>query len=65
MSNSLVDMLPMAVALMLVIEGLVPFLAPDVWRSAFRRMLEFTNGQIRFVGLVSMLCGIALLTVVQ
>jgi uncharacterized protein YjeT (DUF2065 family) len=50
-----------AIALMLVIEGLLPFLLPTVWRDAFRRLTEMTDGQIRFVGLSSMLAGLLLL----
>lgn len=51
----------MAVALMLVIEGLLPFLLPAIWRDAFRRLTEMSDGQIRFVGLSSMLAGVLLL----
>ncbi len=50
-----------AVALLLVIEGLLPFLLPRVWRDAFRRLTEMSDGQIRFVGLSSMLAGLLLL----
>ena len=50
-----------AFALMLVIEGLLPFLLPMVWRDAFRRLTEMSDGQIRFVGLSSMLAGLLLL----
>ena len=50
----------MAVALMLVIEGLLPFLLPSVWRDAFRRLIEMSDGQIRFVGLSSLLAGLLL-----
>jgi uncharacterized protein YjeT (DUF2065 family) len=49
--------LMMAIALMLVIEGLVPFLLPTVWREAFRRLTQMSDGQNRFVGLSSMLAG--------
>jgi uncharacterized protein YjeT (DUF2065 family) len=51
----------MAFALMLVIEGILPFLVPAVWREAFRRITQFTDGQIRFFGLSSMLLGLMLL----
>lgn len=51
----------MAVALMLVIEGLLPFLAPSVWRETFRRILQLSDGQIRFFGLTSMMIGLILL----
>lgn len=50
-----------ALALVLVIEGVLPFLLPALWREAFRRMTEMNNGQIRFVGLSSMLLGLLLL----
>jgi len=51
----------LAFALMLVIEGVLPFLAPAVWREAFRRITQFTDGQIRFVGMSSMLLGLMLI----
>jgi len=50
-----------AIALMLVIEGLLPFLVPKVWRDAFRRLTELSDGQVRFIGLSSMLAGLLLL----
>ena len=51
----------MALALMLVIEGLLPFLAPNLWRETFRRIIKMSDGQIRFFGLTSMLIGLLLL----
>ncbi|OYU27187.1 MAG: DUF2065 domain-containing protein [Burkholderiales bacterium PBB2] len=55
-----------ALALMLVIEGLLPLLSPASWRQVFARMLSMTDGQIRFVGLLSMLAGLlALLWISQ
>lgn len=59
----MVNILLLAFALMLVIEGLLPFLAPRIWRETFRRVTELTDGQIRFIGLSSMLVGVVLLTV--
>jgi uncharacterized protein len=50
-----------ALALMLVIEGLLPLIAPRAWRDMFRRIIELNDGQIRFIGLASMLGGLALL----
>jgi hypothetical protein len=54
----------MAIALMLVIEGLLPFVAPNLWRDTFRRITQMSDGQIRFVGLTSMLVGLLLLALV-
>ena len=59
------DTLLVAFALMLVLEGVLPFIAPTVWRDTFRRLLQFSDGQIRFVGLASMLAGLILLMVSQ
>lgn len=54
-----------AVALMLVIEGVLPFLVPSLWRETFRRLTEMSDGQIRFIGLTSMLAGLLLLFIVR
>ena len=50
-----------AVALMLVIEGVLPFLSPKSWRAVFERATRMTDGQIRFIGLTSMIAGVAML----
>jgi uncharacterized protein YjeT (DUF2065 family) len=55
----------MAFALMLVLEGVLPFLAPKAWRSGFRRMTELADGQLRFLGVSSMLIGLILLIIVK
>ncbi|HEU4645038.1 MAG TPA: DUF2065 domain-containing protein [Burkholderiales bacterium] len=51
----------LAFALMLIIEGALPFLAPSLWRDTFRRITQLSDGQIRFFGLTSMLIGLLLL----
>lgn len=51
----------MAFGLMLVIEGLLPFVAPRLWRDTFRRITEMADGQLRFVGLTSIIAGLALI----
>ncbi len=48
-------------ALMLVIEGIMPFLFPALWRDAFRKLLQLTDGQIRFIGITAILAGLLLL----
>lgn len=55
----------LAVGLLLVIEGLLPFLAPNLWREAFRKLTEMSEGQIRFIGLTSMVAGVLLLFLVN
>ena len=55
----------MAFGLMLVIEGLMPFLAPGAWRDMFRRIMAFTDGQLRFAGLVAMLAGVAIVALAR
>ena len=51
----------MALGLMLVIEGLMPFAAPRLWRETFRRVTELADGQLRFIGLASIIIGLALM----
>lgn len=53
----------LAFALMLIIEGVLPFLAPSLWRDTFRRITQLGDGQIRFFGLASMLIGLLLVLV--
>ena len=55
--------LVLAFALRLVLEGVLHFLAPATWRETFRRLIQLTDGQIRFIGLTSMLVGVILLMV--
>lgn len=57
------DLLFGALALMLVFEGLLPFLSPGAWRRAFERAVQLSDGQIRFIGLTSMVIGLLLLAV--
>lgn len=52
-----------AVGLMLVLEGLMPLLLPQSWREAFQRLMAFKDGQLRFVGLLSVLAGLLLIWV--
>ena len=51
----------MALGLMLIIEGLMPLLLPQAWRDTFKRMILLNDGQLRFIGLMSLLGGLALL----
>ncbi len=52
-----------AVALMLVAEGVLPFLSPPAWRRVFAKAMLMSDGQIRFLALASMLAGLAMLVV--
>ena len=59
------NLLLTAFALMLVIEGVLPFLLPAIWRETFKRLTEMSDGQIRFIGLTSMLAGLLLLYIAR
>ncbi|HZF81484.1 MAG TPA: DUF2065 domain-containing protein [Rubrivivax sp.] len=54
-----------ALALMLVFEGLLPFVSPTAWRRAFERALKLSNGQIRFLGMAAIVVGLLLLSIWQ
>ena len=47
-----------ALALVLVIEGLLPFAAPRLWRTTFQRLTQLSDGQLRFIGLVAIAVGL-------
>jgi uncharacterized protein YjeT (DUF2065 family) len=55
------ECLLIAFAFVLMIEGLLPFLAPRIWRGTFRRLCEMQDGQLRFLGLISIGAGIILM----
>ena len=52
------DSLWAALALVLVLEGLLPLLAPRVWRESFARLIAMSDGQLRFIGLASIVVGL-------
>ncbi len=54
-----------AISLMLILEGVFPFLSPKAWRETFKKLTEIDDNQIRFVGLSSMLIGLALFLIVS
>ena len=57
----MLDLVLGALALMLVIEGLLPFFSPSTWRRVFERATQLSDGQVRFLGLSSMLAGLLML----
>lgn len=61
MSGLTGDSLVTALALLLVAEGLLPLLSPRSWREAFTRLLQLTDGQLRFFGLVAVSLGLLLI----
>ena len=54
-----------ACALVLVLEGILPLIAPRLWRDAFRRLTDLSDGQLRFIGLVSIGIGVITLMVIH
>lgn len=52
-----------ALALVLVLEGMLPFLAPSAWRNAFKKLVKMSDGQLRFFGLTSMIVGLIALLI--
>jgi len=51
------ETLALAFGLMLVLEGILPLLAPAAWRQMFQRVTELNDGQIRFFGLIAVIGG--------
>jgi uncharacterized protein len=57
------DTLWLALALVLVIEGLFPFASPAGWRRMFTQVLQLSDGQIRFFGVISISVGVLVICV--
>lgn len=54
-----------ALSLVLVIEGMLPFIKPEIWRRTMGRIAEKPDNALRLMGLTSMLMGVALLYVIR
>ncbi|MBM4197127.1 MAG: DUF2065 domain-containing protein [Gammaproteobacteria bacterium] len=54
-----------ALALYLVIEGLLPFVSPDLWRKSLQSIADLPDGRIRAIGLGVIVAGLALLVAVR
>ena len=56
-------LLASAIGLVLILEGLLPFLNPGAWRRVFERAVKMSDAQIRALGLSSLAIGVAILLV--
>jgi uncharacterized protein YjeT (DUF2065 family) len=54
-----------ALALVLVIEGMLPFLSPKSWRDAMSQAAQLPDSVLRTMGFVSMLVGVIILYLVK
>jgi uncharacterized protein YjeT (DUF2065 family) len=54
-----------AVAMVLVIEGVLPFVSPERWRRGFTQLLQLRDGQLRFFGLCSIAVGLLLISMLS
>ncbi len=61
----MLETLLLAVGLMLILEGLMPMMAPDRWRRLFEQILKLEEGQIRFFGMFMVLTGLLLFWLVS
>lgn len=51
----------LAMALVLLVEGFMPFVSPATWRKTFEQILRLSDGQLRFFGLCSLVSGLVLI----
>jgi uncharacterized protein len=54
-----------ALAIVMILEGALPFISPRLWRDTFSKLIELSDGQIRFVGLIAILVGVGGLLLVR
>lgn len=54
-----------AFCLVLVIEGILPFMSPEGYRKAVKSLSELDNERLRIYGMCSMIAGVVLLTLIR
>lgn len=59
------ESLVVAIGLLLLVEGVVPFLFPRQWRDTIERIAKFSDGQLRFFGLMALLSGLGVLSLAK
>lgn len=59
------EQIGIAIALLLVIEGIIPFLSPNGWRKTLQAISEMPDEKVRLIGLVSMILGVMLLYLIH
>ncbi|MCS5559703.1 MAG: DUF2065 domain-containing protein [Oceanospirillaceae bacterium] len=63
--NELIQHLLVAFCLMLILEGILPFLYPQRWRKLVVQLAQISDRHMRLLGLASMLIGLGLLLLVR
>ena len=53
--------LAIALSLVLVVEGILPFISPNLWRNMARQVAQLNDKQLRIMGFMCMLVGVVLL----
>ena len=59
------DVLLAGGALMLIFEGIMPFVAPEAWKNTMRQAVALSSGQLRFVGMLAIAAGLVLLSFIS
>ncbi|HEY6130423.1 MAG TPA: DUF2065 domain-containing protein [Halioglobus sp.] len=59
------QVLPVSIALVFVIEGMLPFISPNRWRAMLAMAEQMDDRMLRLVGLGSMLFGVVILYLVH
>ncbi len=54
-----------AIALYLVLEGMIPFISPNRFRQAVSQITKFSDNHLRVIGMVVMIAGLLLLFIVR
>lgn len=54
-----------ALAIVMILEGALPFVSPRLWRDTFSKLIELSDGQIRFVGLIAIVVGVVALLILR
>ena len=53
------------IALLLILEGIIPFISPQQWRAMIRHFMMFSDSQLRAGGMTFMLVGVLILFLIH
>ncbi len=63
--NHLLDNIVFIIALVMIAEGIMPFLSPTRWKKLLLKMLSIDDRTLRIIAFIMMLVGVVLLSIID
>ncbi|KRH78843.1 hypothetical protein FERRO_18410 [Ferrovum sp. JA12] len=61
--NNLRGTIIVAIGMLLILEGIMPVIAPRQWRNTLLKLTQLSDVQVRWVGVIAMILGIVILQI--